>query len=111
MREEPMFCPGDKAVCVNSTFPDWVVEYFGSPLVEGKVYVIQDVKRCICGRIEVNVGLRNPSNTGQVQCTGCKTIETTTSWNMEQERFAPIDAIEEIEEQIHQALKGQPIVN
>ena len=106
MREEPMFCPGDKAVCVNSYAPNGHI----SRLTEGKVYTILAIKRDCC-HVIVDVGIRADGKFNS-HCPTCRGIEKIESggilWRV-QNRFAPIDAIESIESQVFEALKGQTI--
>lgn len=103
--EQPLFVVGDKVICVNSNSAQ------GQPslLIEGKQYIVTDIMRCKCGRLGISVGVKENYFT-HLSC-GCGMRIVYPSERMySQYRFAPIDAIEEIEEQIHQALKGKKLV-
>lgn len=97
-----MFCVDDNAVCVNSKS----TTRYSTNLVEGKVYPVLAVERCVCGSVQIDVGVSIASGFTHVRCQVChKDLSPGVAWK-KQTRFAPVDAIENIEEQIHQALKG-----
>lgn len=106
MIENPMFCPGDKAVCIsgephNTKYP--------TGLVEGKVYTIQHIIRCKCGLVCVSVGI---SVKGGTICSVCnKWVASDDIHWYKQTRFVPLDTDRAIESAIFEALKGQPITN
>lgn len=104
--EQPIFCVGDKVVCVDSSGK-------GTYLTEGKKYTITHVKRCEgCGIIGVAVGIKYKKEVWTTSCATCKTVSVPLGqYIYQQKRFAPIDAIENIEAQVFEALKGAKILD
>lgn len=98
-QEQPLFCVGDKAVCVDSTGQ--------TDLVEGKKYTITSVIRTTCcGAIGVSVGIKGDFKNHR--CVTCNRTMPYTGYNIyKQNRFAPANAMEQIESQVFEALKGQ----
>lgn len=100
MKEQPLFAPGDRAVCVDSK---------GTVgLTEGKQETIHAVRRCSCGIVEVNVGVK--SVTPYQDCSKCGAVKKSdeTIWYM-QTRFVPVDFNKYAEETFHQSLKGKSV--
>jgi len=100
--EQPIFCAGDKAVCIDSSG-----RQFGN-LIEGKVYTILEVKRqeC-CGRVGVWTGtIHKPG--GVCKC-GAEDDNEKIFYN--QNRFVPLDTNSQLEEAIFEALKGAKILD
>lgn len=100
-----LFEIGQKVVCVDSAYPRHV-----TPLVEGKVYTVNGITRCSCGTIDLDIGTPNPSETNQLLCK-CGAIVFSNNWTHWQGRFVPLEFDRQAEEAIHEALKGQKILN
>lgn len=100
MKEQPIFAPGDRVICVDSKGT--------AGLTEGNKYSIQAIRRCSCGIVEVNVGIRHDAFTQF--CHRCRTVKkaNSTLWYM-QTRFVPVDFDRYAEETFHQSLKGKPV--
>lgn len=99
MKEQPLFAPGDRVVCVDSKGTDC--------LIEGKQYKINSILRCSgCGKIEVNVGTNNGKGT---RCTcGVRVSKGYELWYF-QTRFVPVDFSEYADEVLHESLKGKKV--
>ena len=83
---EHLFSIGDKIVCVDST--GTARPY----LIEGKVYTVIGLKKCeFCPINMVNVGVGSFDN----------------CWH--ENRFVPLEADSQLEEEIHNALKGREV--
>lgn len=104
--EQILFAPGDKGVCVDSHSSFQAFRKTSDQLIEGKVYTIHEVYRCKCGVVFVKVGIPSYS-TFEICVCGDRANSNGIS-SHRQTRFAPVDAIENIEEQIFEALKGIP---
>ncbi len=98
---ESLFTIGQKVVCLNSKETD---------LIEGKVYTVMAIGQCKCGHINLDVGLRLNPNTHVSWCSYCNHEEETFIYWFNQFRFAPVDTDRALENEIHEALKGQKII-
>jgi len=90
-----LFSVGDTVVCVDSK---------KQPLIEGKTYTIKGISVCKCGRVRVDVGDESDPH----DCAGCYGNIGTCIYY--QTRFVPLDTDHALENEIHEALKGQKII-
>lgn len=111
MKEQPLFAPGDRVVCVNaSNYKNQAPASSGYQLlVEGKTYTVQAVRRkkC-CGAISVCVGLTSKSTLTHCKCGTDEKKKSPYAWHA-QTRFVPVDFDKYAEETFHQSLKGKPV--
>lgn len=106
MKEQPLFAPGDRVVCVNSKTTS--IDSSCRKLIEGNEYTIKSIERCSCGTIFVKVGLS--TEFGLHKCMKCGSIsETYGTSRHRQTRFVPVDFDKYAEETFHQSLKGKPV--
>lgn len=101
---ESLFSVGQKIVCVDSVYNCG----FKSPLIEGKTYTVLAIFSCVCGAVDLDVGTRNPSD--HLRCS-CGHITENNRWLHNEMRFVPLDTNSQLEEEIHQAMKGNLIEN
>lgn len=92
--EQPMFVPGDIAECVDSSGTEG--------LIQGKKYKIENVGRCRCGVIFVEV----VSTSTKLGACDCGEVHIASAYY--QRRFAFPEEVQHMENAIHQALKGIP---
>ena len=100
MKEQPLFAPGDRVVCVDSkgNFTD---------LVEGTEYTVKAIKRSpCCEHVLVDVGISNPN--GVQRCSKCNSrLLSIVGWR-KQTRFVPVDFDRYADNEFFEALKGIP---
>lgn len=100
MKEQPLFCVGDKAVCVDSSNCEGM-------LIEGKVYKVSTMRRCDgCGGISIGVGIMYLGNAVRSRCRCGYTSKVFPEYGFRQTRFVPLDTNSQLEESIFEALKG-----
>ena len=102
--EQPMFCVGDRVVCVNSSPINTPIP---TGLIEGKTYTVLAVTRCLCcSSVVVDVGV---DLIGEgVTCSTCDTLfPIKVEWK-KQIRFVPVQTNDHLESEITEALKGIP---
>lgn len=67
---------------------------FMDKLVKGQIYTCKGFRECECGRVTIDIGFKVPPD----YINGCKKCDkayTSSSMNILQEAFAPLDNIEE----------------
>lgn len=101
--EQPLFAPGDRVVCVDSS------KGRSLGLMEGREYTIIAIKRkSCCGSILVHVGITGKSGSSICRCGVKKPLYDNINWKS-QTRFVPVDFDRYAEETFHQSLKGKPV--
>lgn len=107
---ESLFDVGDKIICIDSSGN-------GAGLVEGKSYIVMSLVQCPkCKLVAVNVGIKNHivNHSGLSECVPCgaRFPAQTIGYNSyKQTRFVKAEDNHALEEQIHQAMKGNLIEN
>lgn len=98
-----LFEINQRVVCVDSK-PKF---YATTKLIEGKEYIITDIKLCICGQCAVGVGIPDwIQNDGTYVCD-CGRVSTACINSLYyQDRFVRAEDNYALEEQIHEAIKG-----
>ena len=89
---------GDRVVCVNNASNS-----FGVGVVKGRVYTINDVLACECGRVYFDVGL--PDSVGKNLCLCGVILNNTQTVFVISTAFAPIQY-----NSAHDELLGKEIV-
>lgn len=92
-----LFEIGQKVVCVDSSGQ--------SRITEGKTYTVKNAHCCKCGFVRIDVGVASNDD----ECLHCD--NKTGACIYFQTRFVPLDADHQLEEEIHEALKGNKILN
>lgn len=102
-----LFHIGDEVICVDSK-PNRIGKPSG--LIEGKKYIINDVYFCSgCGQTKVTVGIMENFVTSLCPC-GCSSRPFFERLYF-QTRFIKPETDHQLEEQIHESLKGIKIEN
>lgn len=97
-----LFEIGQKVVCVDSKGRN-------TRLVEGKTYKIIGIKKLpCCDSVVVDVGIKSTSRYST--CTLCWSQRDCDNYKR-QTRFVPIEFDRQADEEIHEALKGNKILN
>lgn len=102
--EQPLFAPGDRVVCVDSSYSDSHI--FIRPIVEGAEYTVNQVYQCKCSRVAVGFGQANPYNAGSCSCGA---IIKSSTWLYDQTRFVPVDFDRYADEVLHESIKGSKV--
>lgn len=110
MKEQPLFAPGDRVVCVDANaYGTQKGKGDDIELIEGKTYTVLKVRReSCCGRISVDVGLVIDPQVSSTWCA-CGARQSPNVYKM-QTRFVPVDFDRYADEVLHESLKGKPIV-
>lgn len=110
MKEQPLFAPGQKVICVDSSIHKNQASGNGKQLlIEGNTYVIKAIRRkkC-CGAIVVHVGLKSNLYFTTCVCGFEEEKKDNNAWH-NQNRFVPASFDKYAEETFHQSLKGKPV--
>lgn len=102
--EQSLFNIGDRVTCINSKGCEDI-------LTEGKSYEVKAMSACRCGRINVHIGKYIDMNKETSWCSFCGHEEETNIRWLYQYRFIKSESNHQLEEQIHESLKGIRIEN
>lgn len=104
MKEQPLFAPGDRVVCVDSKTTS--KDSSSRELIQDKQYTVSSLLRCSCGWIYIDVGIRGNYNNAKCRCGQVHVLNGIAMHR--QIRFVPVDFDRYADNELHQALKGIP---
>lgn len=97
--------PGDIAICVKVGTLPGQQSGNGPALRLNAEYIVNAIKVCECGDIELDVGLPLDSNSKGIQCIcGARSSSKTRIWWCSSIRFVKKQTKEEVEKQLEEAV-------
>ena len=87
MNKQQTFKVGQNVICIKScTIWNGITS-----TMKGETYKIFGIYKCACGIIELDLGIKNPSDMGLIICENCSHTTKSTSWLQCSPRFRVID--------------------
>ena len=80
---------GQEVVCIDASNSS----SFPNQLTEGKVYTIKGVRKGCC---YTSIDIGNKTTEGRLRCRRCKSVRRSYTYWYDENRFAPLDHIEEV---------------